>query len=61
MTFLSFIAYWFAFDAFLLGIWCLAVIAAECRNARYDRERQDAERQALLEGFVAHGGWANSK
>ena len=54
MSFYRFFGYWLAIDAFLLGFWCLSVIAKTARQARDQRERDLSERSASLDGFIAN-------
>ena len=43
MTLWRFLGLWLALDAFLIGIWCLCIIAQTARQARDDSESDDAE------------------
>ena len=43
MTLWRFLGLWLALDAFLIGIWCLCIIAQTTRQARDDSESDDAE------------------
>ena len=43
MSLYRFLGIWLALDALLVGIWCLAIIAQTARQARENRETDDAE------------------